>query len=74
MPEELKAKIEESVRARNRTRPAYQGRTPEESAYAIMNDMGAVQGSRTTRKGRRMERKITAQDAGDAIAKSLQRA
>ncbi len=74
MPEKLKAEIEESVRGRNRTRPAHKGRTPEQSAYAIMNDMGAMRGSRTTRKGRRYERKLTAQDAGDAIAKSLQRA
>lgn len=67
MPEELKASIEESLAGK----PPYKGRTREESAYAIMNDMGAVRGSKTTRRGRRIERKITAKDAGDSLAKSM---
>ncbi len=68
MPEELKASIIESLKGK----PAHKGRTREESAYAIMSDMGAMRGPRTTRKGRRIERKITAKDAGDALAKAAE--
>ncbi len=66
MPEALKAGIMESLEGKK----PYHGRSREESAYAIMNDMGAMRGSRTTRKGRRMERR-TMKDAGDALAKSM---
>jgi|GEM_PF-1742453 len=56
MPEKLKRKIAGSLKGK----PAYKGRTAEESAYAIMNSMGAMRGSKTTRKGRRMEEKLDA--------------
>jgi hypothetical protein len=62
VPEELKAEIEAGVRKRNRKKPNYQGRTAEESAYAIMNAMGAMHGSKTTAKGRRMEKKVKDED------------
>lgn len=54
MPEKLKKRIQGSLKGRKR----YKGRSAEESAYAIMNSMGAMKGSKTTKKGRRMESKI----------------
>jgi len=56
MPERLKKKIAASLKGK----PSHKGRTAEESAYAIMNSMGAMKGSKTTAKGRRMERKARA--------------
>jgi len=56
MPEKLKRQIVASLRGK----PSYKGRSAEESAYAIMNSMGAMKGSKVTKKGRRMERKIHA--------------
>ena len=55
MPKNLKASIQGGLSRA----PGFEGRTAEQSAYAIMNSIGAVKGSKTTRKGRRMERKIT---------------
>jgi hypothetical protein len=60
MPELLKKKLEAKPSIRN--------------AYAVMNSMGAMRGSKTTAKGRRIERKLrrrhraTMKDAGDALA------
>ena len=54
MPEKLKKRIQGSLKGRKR----YKGRSAEESAYAIMNSMGAMKGSKTTKKGRRMEQKV----------------
>ena len=55
MPKRLKRRIMSSLKGRS----PYKGRTAEESAYAIMNAMGATRGSRTTDKGRRIEKKLT---------------
>jgi len=54
MPEKLKKRIQGSLKGRKR----YKGRTAEESSYAIMNSIGAMKGSKTTEKGRKMERKL----------------
>ena len=56
MPEKLKQKIAGSLKGK----PSFKGRTAEQSAYAIMNSMGAMRGSKTTKKGRRMEEKLNA--------------
>lgn len=63
MPELLKKKLQAQRGVRN--------------PYAVMNAMGAMRGSRTTDKGRRIEKKLrrrnrgrTAQEAGDALAES----
>ena len=53
MPERLKKRIEGSLRGKRR----HKGRTAEQSAYAIMNSIGAMKGSKTTAKGWEMERK-----------------
>lgn len=58
MPELLKQEIEQSVEQRNRKKPRFKGRTAEESAYAIMQSMGAMHGSKITPKGERMEKKL----------------
>ncbi len=60
MPEELKKRIQGSLRGRKR----FKGRTAEESAYAIMNSIGAMKGSKTTGKGRKMERKLRERNDG----------
>lgn len=62
MPELLKQKLEANPNIRN--------------AYAVMNSMGAMKGSKITAKGRRIEAKLrrrrgrTAKEAGDALAES----
>lgn len=54
MPKRLKASIQGGL-----TRsPKFPGRTAEQSAYAIMNHIGAMRGNKITAKGRRMERKL----------------
>lgn len=59
MPKLLKAKLQGKVR----------------NPYAVMNSMGAMRGSETTAKGRRIERKLkrkyrSMKEAGDALAES----
>jgi len=55
MPERLKNSIKGGLKGNAKQ---FKGRTAEESAYAIMNSIGAMKGSNTTEKGRRMERKL----------------
>ncbi len=55
MPRKLKASIQGGLA----NAPKFKGRSAEQSAYAIMNSMGAMRGSKTTPKGRRMERKLS---------------
>lgn len=58
MPRLLKEKLQGKVR----------------NPYAVMNSMGAMRGSETTAKGRRIERKLrkrrSMKEAGDALAES----
>ncbi len=60
MPELLKRKLQRQKGVRN--------------AYAVMNKMGAMRGSKITAKGRRIEAKLRRRrnykEAGDALAES----
>jgi hypothetical protein len=60
MPEALLAKLRAQKGVRNE--------------YAVANAMGAMRGSKTTAKGRRIERKLRRKrnykEAGDALARS----